>query len=380
MPLTVKVYNDFYMKEAIGLGLNVEYWDITDVFFKNKYNMEDSSHLCPTKKISSYKEIGNEVKKIENLTSTLFISIMTFEPRISKLYRILTKHNCTLSVFGKNIFPVPENIFQTNKLTTTINFRNVISSIKSKWFERKINKGKIKKYDIIFQGGTLGWKGIGRVSEKDFEATEIVKVNSDDYDSYLKIRKDPPFIKEDYIMFLDEYLPLHPDTKLFNIKNIKPEDYYPELCSFFDRVEQQFNMPIVIAAHPKALRYKTEDFFGDRKVVFDKTANLAGKAHFVIAHDSTSINYPVAFGKKIHFISSKNIRDGINIVHKRVICFSNYLGCNWQWFDNDDDGVDLIRKINALKYENYKYNYQTWEATENTSSRELFINFLNNTT
>jgi hypothetical protein len=139
-------------------------------------------------------------------------------------------------------------------------------------------------------------------------------------------------------------------------------------------------MPIVIAAHPKALRYKTEDFFGDRKVVFDKTANLAGNAHFVIAHDSTSINYPVAFGKKIHFISSKNIRDGINIVHKRVICFSNYLGCNWQWFDNDDDGVDLIRKINALKYENYKYNYQTWEATENTSSRELFINFLNNTT
>jgi hypothetical protein len=228
----------------------------------------------------------------------------------------------------------------------------------------------------VFMGGSLGWTGIGRVTQKDFETSVIVKVNSDDYDSYLKLKKEPPFISEDYIMFLDEYLPLHPDAKLFKIKNVKPEDYYPELRKYFDRVEKQFNRPVVIGAHPKALRYKTEDFFGGRKVVFDKTVNLAANAQFILAHDSTSINYPVAFRKKIHFISSKNIRDGINSVHRRVICFSDYLGCNFQWFDEEKEKVELVDEISVVKYDNYKYNYQTWKETEDTLTSEIFINFL----
>ena len=56
IPLTLKVYNDFYMKEAIDLGLNVEYWDLTSLFFKSNQNIEDSSHLCSVKKIKSYIE------------------------------------------------------------------------------------------------------------------------------------------------------------------------------------------------------------------------------------------------------------------------------------------------------------------------------------
>lgn len=376
MPLTYKIYNDFYMKEAIDFGVNVEYWDITDVLFKNKHNMEDSSHLCSVKKINSYKEVDKEIKKIDNLASTLFISIMTFEPRISNLYQILTRNKCVLSVFGRNMFPVPENVFEKKNLIRKIKLSSVINYFKSTNFKAKINNRKIKKYDIVFMGGALGWQGIGRVSEKDFEASEIVKVNSDDYDTYLKLKKDPSFILKDYILFLDEYLPLHPDAKLFNIKNVKPEKYYPELCDYFDRVEKQFNMPVIIAAHPKALRYKTEDFFKGRKVLFDKTVNLTGNSHFVLAHDSTSINYPVAFGKKIHFISSINIRDGINSVHRRVISFSNYLGCNYQWFDEEKERVELIDEVNTLKYDNYKYNYQTWKETENIQSSQIFIDFL----
>lgn len=106
-------------------------------------------------------------------------------------------------------------------------------------------------------------------------------------------------------------MPLHPDTKLFKMKNIKPNIYYPQLCEFFQRVENQYCMPIVIAAHPKAVEYKEKKFFEGREILFNRTAELCQNAHFVLAHDSTSVNYPIAFSKKIHFIASKNIKSGI---------------------------------------------------------------------
>lgn len=376
MPLTYKIYNDFYMKEVEDIGVTVEYWDITTLFFKDSTSMEDSSHLCTIKKIKTYKEIDKDIKEIKNISSTLFVSIMTFEPRISRLYQILTKNDCVLSVFGRNMFPLAENNLSKINFIKKIKLSSVIKYIKSKNFKNKIKSGKIKKYDIVFMGGAKGWQGIGRISKNDISTSEIVKVNSDDYDTFLKMKSNKSFIFNNYILFLDEYLPLHPDTQLFNIGNVAPEKYYPELCSYFDRVEEQFKKPIIIAAHPKALRYKTEDFFGGRKVVFDNTVNLTQNADFVLAHDSTSINYPIAFGIKIHFITSKNIMNGINSVHRNVISFSKSLGCNYQWFDNDNEIVELVEDIVKEKYENYKYNYQTSIETENISTKEIFIKFL----
>lgn len=382
LPLTLKVYNDFYVKEAINLGLNVEYWDLTSLFFKPNENIEDSSHLCSVKKLNSYIEFETKIKDLNTLNSTLFISIMTFEPRIGMLYRILTKYNCTLSVFGRNMFPLPENSKNCRlflmELLKKIYLKKLYSYMKSLNFILMIKRGRIKKYDIIFLGGTFGWQGIGRISKKSISNSEIVKVNSDDYDNYLEVRNTNTEKSEKYILFLDEYLPLHPDTQLFKIKNVTSENYYPELCDFFSRVENQFNMPVVIAAHPKAIRYKTENFFDGRKIVFDETANLTEACDFVIAHDSTSINYPICFNKKILFISSKSIQDGISYVHENTIRFAKILGCQFTWFDKFEKKVPPPKDVSLTKYKSYKYNYHTWLETEETKTSDIFINFLKN--
>ena len=375
MPLTLKVYDDFYMKEAIGLGLNVEYWDLTSLFFKPNQNIEDSSHLCSVKKIKSYIEFETKIEDLNNLNSTLFISIMTFEPRISKLYRILTKHNCTLSVFGRNMFPLPE-ISKNYLILSIYLLKKIFSYVKSLNFILMIKSGRIKKYDIVFLGGTFGWQGIGRVSKKYINNSEIVKVNSDDYDNYLEVKNTKTETSKKYILFLDEYLPLHPDTHLFKIKNVTPEKYYPELCKFFSRIEDQFNMPVIIAAHPKAIRYETEDFFDGRKIIFGETAILTKSANFVLAHDSTSINYPICFNKKILFISSKNIHEGISDVHENTIRYARNLGCDFIWFDDLDKKVNPLKDVSLIKYKSYKYNYQTWPETEKSKTSDIFVEFL----
>lgn len=39
------------MSEALDSGFEVEYWDISKLFFVSNYGQEDSSHLLPTKNL-----------------------------------------------------------------------------------------------------------------------------------------------------------------------------------------------------------------------------------------------------------------------------------------------------------------------------------------
>lgn len=378
MPLTAKVFADFHMEEASKSGVEVEYWDFTLVFFKNLFDIEDSSHLTKTRKFNSYVEIETALKAEQSLKNTLFISIMTFEARIGKLYKLLTKFDCQLAVFGCNMFPLAlANKTSLLDKILKINFSKLINYINNRIMYKDIQNGLIKNYDIVFLGGKKGWLGIGNVKFEEISKAETVKINSDDYDNYLRLKDSVNIVNHDYILFLDEYLPFHPDTYLFNIKNVKPKDYYPELNDYFTEVEKQFNMPVIIAAHPKANRYKEEDFFDNRKVYFGKTAELSKYAHFVIAHDTTSINYPITFNKKLHFITSNNIEKGINSVHQNVIYFSKYLGCNYQYF-NKKDKINVIDKVPLKNYENYRFDFQTWAETQNIKTSDIFVNFLKN--
>jgi hypothetical protein len=38
MPLTTKVKEDFYFQELIEKKIDVEYWDLTEIFFKDVFN------------------------------------------------------------------------------------------------------------------------------------------------------------------------------------------------------------------------------------------------------------------------------------------------------------------------------------------------------
>ncbi|MEG2761281.1 MAG: hypothetical protein RR921_08145, partial [Mucinivorans sp.] len=216
----------------------------------------------------------------------------------------------------------------------------------------------------------------GIVNPNEVTKAQIVKVNSDDYDNYLRIKANPRIKEKNYILFLDEYLPLHPDTELIGIKNVSAEEYYPILNSFFDRIEQQFSMPVVVAAHPKSLKYKENDYFNGRQVLFGLSADLSRDAHFVLAHDSTSINYPIAFGVKLHFITSHSIEKSINSVHQNVLMFANYLHCNWQYMDDEQTPIQVIDTVDRNAYNNYKYDFQCWPATENTLTKDIFTSYL----
>lgn len=378
IPLTEKICRDFNMNSIIGAGIKVEYWDFTALFFDHPHDQEDSSHIIDTLKFNTYNELELAIAA-QDRSRTLFVSIVTYEMRVVKLFKLLTKYSCTLGVFGRNMFPAYHSMTERKSFferLLRVTPRKVLNVLEAKWAVMLKRTGAIKCYDIIFQGGSQGWRGIGQVEYTEVERAERVMVNSDDYDNYLRLRDAPRLIPERYVLFLDEYLPLHPDAALFGIRNITPDEYYLELNSYFDRVEARFGMPVVIAAHPKAFKYNEHDYFNGRQIYFGKSAELSRDAHFVLAHDSTSINYPIAFGVRLHFITSHNIERTITQVHLGVISFSEYLGCNWQYFDNPNEPINVVEALPEQNYQNYKYEFQCSKETESQQTKEIVIKFL----
>ena len=56
------------------------------------------------------------------------------------------------------------------------------------------------------------------------------------------------------------------------------EEYYPSHCRFFDYVEQELNLKVVIAAHPKTNHTDYPEYFGKRHVSLNQLIPLIKKS------------------------------------------------------------------------------------------------------
>lgn len=376
IPLTAKIWSDFYMKAVMDAGLHVEYWDLSRLFFRDSWGQEDASSLLEdyVRRFNNYAAFEACIQQ-QDIDSTLFVSLVSYDYQVTKLFRLFTKYNCQLAVFGRNMFPrssyVDRSVLQRlMSLSPTKIIRFYRNRRAIHWKET----GKIRGYDVIFQGGSLGYKGIGCVSRTEIERAQSVKVNSNDYDTYLQIRTLSSHQDEKYIVFLDEYLPLHPDAKLFKIQTIAPEVYYREINTYFSRLEAQYGMSVVIAAHPKALKYKECNYFCGRHVEFGRSAELVRGAEFVLAHNSTSIAFAVAFRKRLHLLTSHTLERDMAYVHRHILDEASFLGCNWQYVD--EESPVLVAEVDDSRYNQYKYDYLCWPETENLETKDLVIEFL----
>ena len=103
---------------------------------------------------------------------------------------------------------------------------------------------------------------------------------------------------------------------------------------------------------------------------------MSRDAQFVLAHDSTSINFPVIFNTPLHFITSRSIENDMYSIHQNIINFAKYLKCNWQYFDNENEPINLVGNISFESYLGYKYDFMCWKDTENKQTSSIFLEFL----
>lgn len=371
VPLSKKIIKDFYIDDLINLGIEIEYWDVGTIF-------NDSHMACYIDEYSNIFKTKGEFRErlisFNDFNNTLFIINLTYCYKYLFLFRTLKKYKCSTAIFARGM--IPSNIVNYSAIDIFYKFFNPFRLIKNTCtfysiFLKKINL--TKKNDYIFQAGTEGAKVIGIAYNEDFKsAKRVIQINYFDFDNYLEQKTD---IKtSNTIVFLDEYLPYHPDFDLLKIEKINAHQYYNELNNFFNKIEAHTSSRVVIAAHPKA-DYNINPF-NNRPIYFGKTLELVNKSKLVLTHASTSISFAVCATKKIILLDSNLFE--INNSHLKNILnsFAAYLNLKVlnMSYENVDYKYDV--QIDKFLYKQYLYSYLTSEISEGEKTSEIFINFL----
>ena len=236
-------------------------------------------------------------------------------------------------------------IFSERKFFFINKLRKIIFLIK-KYFSKRIT---LKPGYFA----SCGEEVIKLFSDTLHEKTKIIKTCS--YDFVLSKLVKKRVLDYKYFVFLDEYLINHPDFKILNKKIEEEKIYYKELNKFFNFIEKNYNIKVVIASHPRADLEFNKTKFPNHEVFIGNTPQLMKYSEGCITHASTSINFAVIFCKPILFITTNRMKrtryanELLSSWFKKVpLNISNSYTC---------EDVAKSFKINELYMKNYFHKF-----------------------
>ncbi|WP_411972632.1 hypothetical protein ACLCDV_00675 [Sphingobacterium sp. Lzh-3] len=373
-PLTDKVVKDFYFSILNDNGFQVEYWDLSMIYFPNVLH-----DRVVDKRIIKISDKNELVLKLDacQIKECFFVLHITYEYRVLDLFRLLTKYDCTISFFARGALPVSNRESTwAEKILKSLNPGTLARFAKNKYAGLLKRIGYIKSYDIVFSAGNFGYLTVGIAADIEKQQSKIIAINSHDYDTALENLSETPIIEGKFCLFLDEYLPFHPDFKLLGIKSVDADEYYATLNRFFDVIEEKYQLPIVISAHPKAELYKSKNPFNGRKVIFGKTSQLTSNCEFVLAHISTSQSFAVLNKKPVITLTTEAIKKIMPQYDSFIAHFSVKLKSALVNIDDYSSSEVKINRIDEHVYNAYLYDYLTSSESERTRSSEIFLKTL----
>lgn len=344
-----KVYDFEYEKYGLNLmkerGLEVEAWSLEKIFFPHAYR-EGSSGI---KDGIRFIEVHNFVSFAKNVLiqkrrQTIFIlqlPVHNINVNICEAIIKLLGHKYCMTYTQPNL-----DEYTCRKLS--------YSNLKKIWWEDIMDRMFPPEYNFVAT----------KVNYLDFSSKNRIKKNNNilihtlDYDFYLKDKNKSRIIKEDYIVFIDEYGIFHPYSELsMSVSPIKnADDYYEKLDKIFTLLETMYNCKVIIAEHPRADYSDKEHFLYGRKHYRNMTSRLIKYAKLVITHVSTAQDYIVLYDKKYLLIYDNNFKNS----YQWTYCFMpfiNFFKAKALNISEDYCQSDVIESINYDNNNCYKKFY-----------------------
>jgi hypothetical protein len=346
--------------------------------------------------------------KMESFSPQYAIDITSQTLEAKELIQILKDINCKLVIMQLGSLPTP-NFKQ--RLMIEINYKQANSNKQSeKHFWRKWSFVKHTHRIIILREKIMGIpKRIIRIqndkkddyldntivvaagnkalSKKFKQCKEIIWSGSEDYHIFRKIitlnqEKSHQIILEPYILFIDENLPGASDWLLLNIPPpITEEIYFVKLEEAFQKIEKSYNLPIVIAGHPRdqdVADYSSK--FNGRKVVFMNTARLVVGSFFVVTFASTAVSFAVLGRKPILFLSIREMSGHRYFGDAEAIAQS--LGQSQIYVDDLEEALPSIftNQIDSLRYDAYIQDYLCNKRSTEADYLQGFVEYVKKNT
>lgn len=382
-PFNQRDFQRYGIELLLGNGFDVEVWDLSNILnprLTKSYEPPDPIDWSGCR-IFNDKKIALE--KIRSLPSdTFIINLIGYTPKSFWEYRAISSSQAGYAVHVANALPSLEMdrkkgvfSFYLKKLSEVtgkklfILIRNLATY---RFYHLPLTWLGIRPASLILAGGEQCLKYHSYPVNK---STEILWAHTLDYDLYLRER-DNSFTERQIAVFLDEYLPFHPDFIKIGIQPpIAAEKYYPLLNDFFSLLERRLELKIVIAAHPRSHYDELPDYFGGRECTKGKTIELVRESRLVLAHCSTALNFANLFHKPVIFLTSSDLDKSRYGAFIRTM--ANWFGENPICMDGDIT-IDWGRKlaVNIGHYEHYRRAYIKTEQSEDIPFWQIVTNRL----
>ena len=295
-------------------GFLVEVWDVMRITYPNSSTVGNTySDLFNFKDLTSLNSKQDACNMFSGLSQDDFvISLVTFRWTSLGLYRALSRSCAKYSVSYVEPFPWP-----LTKKTLTDRIRDVAGFRRATEWKYLLARLPlwflgIKPANLMFVAGEKYLNYDYYLRYPVDKNTEILNIHAFDYDLYLKEKGDSGQ-EESTAVFLDEFYPFHSDFTLLDRESpVKADSYYKLLNTFFDLVEKETGLSVIIAAHPRSDYQNRPDYFSGRKCIKDRTVKLIKESRLVLAHSSTAVKLANLFYKPVIFMTSLDLDKGCN--------------------------------------------------------------------
>lgn len=361
-----KIKNYFCVDDLILKGVDIEFWDLGAITL-NEHLAEVESPGLVIRKIKD-KEDYEHLVKVNN--EAVFFSFMNYTWYSFVVYRILSKYNCDIIYCTSGCLP-PLSSSRLFKKIMQVSLKQIFLSLKYRYY------GLLKKTNVL-KPAKMIMKSC-RAAECDYKVSDktiFLGCNSGDYQKSVSTNSllDRELDNGRYVVYIDQYLPFHNDFTLRGIKHINADVFYKSINLLFDIIEQKYKCKVVIAAHPSSMRYKVNDYFHGRKVVYNQTSEMINHSVGAITCCSTAIAFPVIKKIPVMLYTSDDIIRKYKFFDPAL--FSQLL--DLPFFNIDKDRDFSFRGVNVDRYNKYKYEYLTTPISEKFNNSDIIISILDN--
>lgn len=366
MPLTEKIYREWFVSFLRERGYDVEYWNLSPFLqgLKDENGLQDDRI---TRFFYSFREFEAGLAALKT-DATVCVMLMGYGERFVPVYRLMTKYRRRMVYLAWGYIPWQRARRLKEKVSL---FANPARLAKKLFFKiravayRKL--GLVAPYDVVFSSSPS-------IAAANFNVRKIVPINSLDYDRFIEGGEDLHLeTSAPFAVFLDIFLPHQSDLVFSKTRTIDADRYYSSLNRFFDLIEEVCGICVVIAAHPKA-KY-ADDRFGGRKIFYGKTPALVKCSSFVISHNSTSISFAILAQKPAVFIYTQEMDELYqNTTVSDIKTIAGFIGASAYNIDGANIKNEFVPPFaDHERYEAYKRDFLVASGAGDVPGRDVFF-------
>lgn len=345
---------NYYYLDDLAKVFDVEYWD-TSMIMSPDLVEPTCVEREYVRYINSWEELHSNLKRIPH--TAIFVTNSHIDDDNKKIYDTIARYAKVRIIF--DFFANAQNTKRRIILRQLIYIKVHLSK---EHIRMQLFKLKMKTFDI----SCLKSKKIK------------YRMNHPDYEEYVRsLSRRTPYESERYMVYIDNYFPLHTDIKKRE-PYIRPEEmaqpFYDSMNRFFDAVEKRYGCKIKIAAHPAAMY--TDNPYNGREIVWRQTPDLVKDSEGVMMHTSNAVSYALLNNKPIVLLTNSIYKQAIR-EYRRVVTLSKLFKVRIFNTDNPlKDNDEIFRPVDPDVATAYIDKYLCASATENNG--QLFVKHITN--